>query len=120
LPECRIVRCHQCLCDEANHLFCRERVPESLEQEVADHSLCFGHQGVEGVRMGEGGIPGAFQRQEANLGSIAVRDDQVVVEGERGQSFHSRDYVLLLNLGSRCFAALEECIAAQGDDDPHD
>jgi hypothetical protein len=46
--------------------------------------------------MGEIRIPGAFKGQQAHLRTVSVRDDEVMVTGERGECFDGRNDVLLL------------------------
>jgi hypothetical protein len=87
---------------------------EGLEEEVADHALCLGHQGIEGVRMGKVRIASALKGQQAHLRAIAVRDDEVMVKGERGERFDRRDHVLLLHFGERSLSSLQERIPTQG------
>lgn len=74
--ECRVVLRHQGLGEEAHYLLARKGVLQSLQQEVTDHALCLGHEGVEGVGEGEIGVPGALECQQTDLGAIAVGDDR--------------------------------------------
>ena len=103
----------------AHHLLARKGVFQGLQQEVTDHALCLGHEGVEGVGEGEVGVPGALECQQAYLGAIAVGDDQVVIEGEGGKGLDGRDDVRLLPRRKRNLTSLHEGVPTQGDDHPH-
>jgi hypothetical protein len=56
--------------------------------------------------MGETRIARALQGQQAHLRAIAVRDDEVMVTGERGKRIDRRDHMLLLQLGDRSLSPL--------------
>ena len=47
-------------------------------------------------------------------------DDDLVLLDERGQGLGGDPDVMLLDIGVGCLAALEEGVATQGNDDPHD
>ena len=53
--ECRVVLGDQGLGEEGHYLLTRKGVLQSLQQEVTDHALCLGHEGVEGVGEGRSG-----------------------------------------------------------------
>ena len=92
---------------------------EGLEEEVADHALRLGDEGIEWIGMGEVRIARALEGQQADLRAIAVRNDEVMVKGERCKRLDCRNDVLLLELGERGLASFQERVASQGDDDSH-
>ena len=56
----------------------RQQVAQLLLDEVADHALRLGTQHVERVGL-DLLVAAALQRQQAHLGAVAVRDDQLVL-----------------------------------------
>ena len=90
-----------------------------LQQPVADHPLGLGAEHVERVRRGQVRVGGALQRQHADLGAVAVGDDQLVLGGQRGQRVDRAATLRLLHVGVRLLAALQQRVAAERDDDAH-
>jgi hypothetical protein len=62
--------------------------------------------------MGELRVTRALERQQPDLGSVAVGDHQVVISGQRGQSLNGDEDVLLLNFGERYFTALQQGVSS--------
>ena len=79
----RVVRFDHRLAHDARHLSPGKRVLEGLEEPVANHALCLGTENVEGVGAGQRRITGALDCQDANLRSIAVGDDELMVKCQR-------------------------------------
>ena len=71
--------------------------------------------GVVEVRVG-----GALQREQPDLRAVAVRDDELVLGGERGQRrAPPRRRWRSWTCGVRPLAPLQQGVAAEGDDDAH-
>jgi hypothetical protein len=75
----------------------RELVAELLLDQVADHALGLGAEQVERVRV-DGRVGGALQREQPDLGPVAVRDHELVLERHRSQRLagHARVGTLVL------------------------
>ncbi len=99
MRERRIGRVHDALGEQGDHLAIGQDVVEALGQPVADQPLCLGTQRVERERPGEQWVGGGLHRQDTDLGTVAVRDDHLVVAGERGERFDRPDHVATLRLG---------------------
>ena len=69
--------------------------------------------------MREHGIGGALVGQQADLGPVAVGDDQVVVAASGASAATAAATCLLLDLGQRDLAAFEQGVAAHRDHDAH-
>ena len=54
---------------------------------------------VEGVRMGQCPVARAFHRQHADLGAVAVGDEELVMAQNRGKCRDSAGDVCFLNTG---------------------
>jgi hypothetical protein len=67
---------------------------------------------VEGKGLIENGIVRALERQHSHLGTIAVGDDDLVALADSGQSLHRVNDVVLLNIGGRLLAPLQERVSA--------
>ena len=58
---------------------------DGLLKPLADQPPGFGDQVAQWVGPGQGSVRGALQRQQANLGAVAVHDHHLVVPGECGK-----------------------------------
>ena len=61
-----------------------QQVAELLLDEIADHSLRLGAEDVQGVRL-DLLVGGRLQGEEADLGTVAVRQHELVMLGDRGE-----------------------------------
>ena len=95
-----------------------QQVAQLLLDEVADHALRLCAEDVERVRL-DLLVRRALQSEQAYLRAVAVRDDQLVLERERGQRLGGDPDVGALVLGGHRLAAAEQRVAAQGYDDAH-
>jgi hypothetical protein len=59
-----------------------------LEQPVADHALSLGTDHVQRIGLSQLAIIRALNGQEADLGSVPVRNDELVVSRDIGQFRH--------------------------------
>ncbi|GAA3244849.1 hypothetical protein GCM10020256_71000 [Streptomyces thermocoprophilus] len=89
-----------------------QRVAQGAHQQGADHALGLGAEQVEGAGGCLGGEP-------AQLGFVAVGDDEVVLMGERGDRGGHPDDVGPFQGGVGVPAAVQQGVAAQGDHDAH-
>ena len=96
----------------------RQEVAQLLLDHVADHALGLGAEDVERIGL-DLLVRGALEGEQADLRAVAVRDDQLVLVGDRGQLLGRDAHVRALLLGGHRLAALEQRVAAQRDDDAH-
>ena len=94
------------------------QVAQLLFDEVADHALRLRAEDVERVGWHHV-VGGALERQEADLGPVAVGDDELVLDGDGSQRLTGDAHVLALVVARHGFAAAQQRVAAKGDDDPH-
>ena len=97
----------------------RQEVAELLLDEVADHPLRLGAEDVERVRL-DLGVGSRLERQEPDLGAVAVRDDELVIAGDAGEALSRDADVGPLGVCRHRFAALEQRVAPEGHHDLHD
>ena len=96
----------------------RQQVPQLLLDQVADHPLGLGAEDVERV-AGHVVVRGRLQREQADLRAVAVGDDELVLDRDRGQRpAGGRDVGPLPLDGHRLASALQG-VAAQCHHDPH-
>ena len=96
----------------------RQRAPQLLLDEVADHALGSRVQDVQGVRLGAA-VGLGLQGQQAHLRSVAVHDDEVVLRGQRCHRLgRGPDVAPLYRRGHRVRTP-QQCIPAQCEHDPH-
>ena len=93
-----------------------QQVAQLLFDDVADHALGLRAQHVERIRV-DGVVGRGLQRQQPDLRPVAVRDDELVAGGDRRDPFGRRPDVGPLVLRRHRFAAPQQRIAAEGDDD---
>jgi hypothetical protein len=96
----------------------RQLVAELLLYQVADHPLGLRAQQVERVRV-DLGVGRALQREQADLWPVPVRDDELVLEGDRRQGLARHAGVRTLVLRRRRLAAPEERVPPESNDDSH-
>jgi hypothetical protein len=94
-------------------------VLQALQQPVADHPLGHRPEGVERVGLGERLVVGRLQREHSDLGAVAVRDHEFVLFGKRRQRRDRRLHVGDLRCRVTLFAAAQQGVAAQRNDDTH-
>ena len=91
---------------------------QRLGQEIADLALRLGHKDVE--RRRRNGVPGGFclDRQEADLRSVAMGQDEFMAHPvQLGQGLRCSDQVGALDRHRALLAASDERVATQRDDD---
>jgi hypothetical protein len=88
-----------------------------LFDHVADHAVRLGAEDVE--RVGLESIRRGLERKHADLGSVAVGKDELVLPRNRGQGLGRHPHVDALVLGRHGLATAQQGVAAQGDYDPH-
>ena len=96
----------------------REEVPHLLLDDVADHPLGLRAEDVERVRL-DARVGRLLEGEEPHLRAVAVRDDDLVVVGDRRERLAGPLHVGPLVLGRHRLSALQEGVPAQGDDDAH-
>ena len=99
------------LCQERGDLAIRELVAESLLEEVADHPLALR---TEHVERGRG-----LQGEQADLGPVAVGDDQLVVAVQLSEAAGGVRDVTPLHVGVSGLAAPQQRVAAERGDHAH-
>ena len=72
---------------------------DGLLKPLADQPPGFGDQVAQWVGPGQGSVRGALQRQQANLGAVAVHDHHLVVPGECGKRPGDMRYLVDLGRG---------------------
>ena len=95
-----------------------EEVLELLLDDVADHAFRLGAEHIERKRLVRL-VSGTLQGEQADLRSIAVRDDEFVLHGERRKRGRSNTDVRALVFRGKWFAAFQERVSTQSDDDAH-
>ncbi len=105
--------------DERGDLPSGKGTSQGPGEQRPDHALRLSTQDIQRVGSGQGGIRGAFDGQQADLGAVAVRDDEFVVTGECGEGGDGPVDVGLLHRGVGAFAPVQQGVAAEGDDDAH-
>jgi hypothetical protein len=80
---------------------------------------CLGDEDVERVRAGEAGVCFALHGQQADLGAVAMTDDEVMVGGERRERCRRPLYVMALDFRVGAFTAFQKRVSAKRDDDAH-
>jgi hypothetical protein len=114
--EGRIGRVDDDLREDGDDLAFRKRVAELLSEDVADHPVGLRAEHVErGQDVARGGLEG----EETDLWSVAVGDDQLVIERDRGQRPRSHPRVGAPRRQVGRLAAPQQRIAPEGGDDPH-
>ena len=97
----------------------RQQVAELLLDQVADHPLGLGAEHVERVRL-DVRVGRGLEREQADLGAVAVRQHELVLLGDRGQRPRRRrgrsPRWTSAVIGSPRF---EQGVAAEGDQDSH-
>ena len=104
--------------ERGERLLGRQQVAELLLDDVADHRLGLGAEHVERVRR-DVVVRRRLQRQQPDLGPVAVRDDDLVAGDDGGDALGGDPDVRPLVLGGHRLTALQQRVAAQGDHDPH-
>ena len=117
--ERRIGGGHQGLVDDRRDLPAGQRVLQRLHQPVADHALGLRAEHVQRVGPCQGRVGRALQREHADLGTVAVGDDELVPVGQRRERLHGRGALARWVVGLGLLAAFEQGVAADRDDDPH-
>ena len=92
---------------------------DCLQQPVPDQALRLGDQGVERIGTRQCCVRLTLERQDTDLRAVAVGDDDAVLRDERSQGLRGTPDVMLLDVGVRLFATLEQGVATQGNHDPH-
>ena len=113
-----ISRVHDGLGDQGDHR--RTQGPaQRLLQPVTDQPLSLRDEVAQGIGPGEGGVRGALQRQQADLGPVAVHQHDLSLGGEIRE--RAGDLGDLVELRGRIwtFAPGEQGVATEGDDDSH-
>ena len=95
-----------------------QEIPELLLDEVADHSFGLGAEDVEREVRGVEPALG-LKGEEADLGAVPVRDDELVLPREGRERHRCPAHVRALPLGRHRFAAAKQGIPPEGDDDAH-
>src|SRR6476469_2589357 len=90
----------------------RHRVAQLLLEDVADHAFGLRAEDVEGVRR-------RLQRQQPDLVTVPVGEDQLVLLGHGGQCGRGRPHVEALVLRGHRLAALKQRVPAQCHDYAH-
>ena len=116
--ECRVCPVHEHLRQQRGDLAVRQLVAERLLEQVADHALALRPEHIERVGR-DVGVGRRLQGEQADLGSVAVGDDQLVVTGELGEAARGFGDVAALKLGLSRLAALQQRVAAERGDDAH-
>ena len=111
-------RVHEHLRQQRGDLAVRQLVAERLLEQVADHALALRAEHVEGVGR-DLGVGGGLQCEQAHLGPVAVRDDQLVLTGQLGEAASGFRDVAALKLRLRRLAASQQRVAAERGDDAH-
>ena len=90
-----------------------------LLQPVADEALGLGDEVAERVRPAQGRVRCTLQREQPDLRSVAVHEDDLVRRRELGE--RPGDVCDLVDLGRRVrtLATREQRVAAERDDDAH-
>ena len=102
--------------DGGDRLLEGHEVPELLLDEVVDHALSLGPEDVEGIAGVTVGVARGLEREEADLRSVAVRDDELVGGRDRGEGPAGHfDALALTGDGQRC-PVLEQGVSAKGND----
>ena len=95
-----------------------QQVADLLLDEVADHALGLGAEDVE--RIGLDVLVGrALQGEQADLRTVAVGDDELVLARDPGEGLGRDPDVGPLMPGGHRLAPLQQGVAAEGDDDTH-
>lgn len=117
--ECRIVRIDLGHGEDGGDVVFRgQDVAQFLLHEIADHPNRLGPQHVERREL-VGVVGGALQRQQPDLGAVAVGDDQLVSPRGRGKGTAGTSDVGPLGLDGHGFAAPQQRVATECDHDPH-
>src|SRR5690606_14221995 len=96
----------------------RMRIGKLLFDQIADHADAFGPEYVEWVRR-DIGVGGGLEREQTDLGSVAMRYEDLMVKGEIGERKRCLAHIGALDIGGHRFTALEKGIAAERHDDSH-
>ena len=104
--------------DRREALVGRQQVAQLLLQQVADHPLRLRTEHIERV-LGDIGVRRRLERQQPDLGAVAVGDDQLVLARERGERGRRDAHVPALVLDGHRLATLQQGVTTQGDHDAH-
>ena len=119
VAECRVFRVdldHRQ--QRGQGLFERQQVAKFLFDDVTDHRLGLGAEHVERIRRHRV-IRGVLQGQQPDLRAVAVGDDDLVARRHCRDTLGGHPDVGPLILRGHRLPTLQQCVAAQGDDDPH-
>lgn len=117
--EGRIVGPYEGVGDERGDPATGQGVVEGAGQQGADHPLGLGAEQVQRIGGAEGGVGRAFHGEQADLGAVAVSEDDLVLVSQSSQGGGHPVDVRLLDGGVGALAAVEQGVAAEGDDDTH-
>ena len=96
----------------------RQDVAELLLDEVADHALGLRTEHVERIRL-DVLVRRGLQREQSDLGSVAVRQDELMLLGDRREGTCGDADVASLGVFGHRLPALEERVAAERDQNSH-
>ncbi len=96
----------------------RQQVAQLLLDEVADHPLGLRAEDVEGVRL-RLPVRRRLQREQADLRTVAVADDQLVLKRDRRERLAGQPDFEPLALHRHGLAAALQGIASEGHHDTH-
>jgi hypothetical protein len=116
--EGRVGRINPHLGEKRRHRATGQPVSDRLLEQVTDHALRLGPQHVQRVRL-DLGVGLRLQRQQADLGSVAMGDDELVLSCQLGQRLGRQGDVDLLGAGLGSLPSAEQRVPTEGDDDPH-
>jgi hypothetical protein len=85
---------------------------------IADHAFGFGAEHVQRIRRHRG-VGRRLQRQQADLGAIAVGDDQLVAGVDLGDLLGGDPDVGALVVSGHRFTPAKQGVPAQSNDDTH-
>lgn len=110
VPEGRVVGPDEGMGDQRGDPAAGQGVVQGADQQGADHALGLGAEQVQRVGGAQSGVGRALHGEQADLGAVAVGDDDLVIMGEGGDTVVTRSmfasWTTVSGCSPRCSRAL--------------